>query len=275
MAMPMSDFAHALVIFGLTFVLEDIAVLGAALLVANRMVGLPWAAGSAFAGIWLGDIGLYALAYGLGRPILEKKWFRKLMGKVDLRKSEAWFQNHGTLAIVASRAVPGTRLPTYLAAGFLKVPAWRFILITAVACAVWVTGLFIVSYHVGMMVISGFNMLRSEVSKVLGCIVLAAVLGWILRKGLLKISRNWLAKSQKLWKWEFWPPYIFYFPIAFKYLYLAARYRSLSLPTLANPGMRSGGLIGESKYETLANLQSTSPEFVAETLLVPYESVTQ
>ena len=50
---------HALLIFGLTFVLEDVAVLGAALLGVNRMVSLPWAAGSAFAGIWFGDLGLY------------------------------------------------------------------------------------------------------------------------------------------------------------------------------------------------------------------------
>src|SRR5271170_319816 len=84
--MPTPDLAHALLIFGLTFVLEDIAVLGAALLVVNRMVGFPWAAGSAFLGIWLGDIGLYVLAYGLGRPVLEKRWFRSFMGKVDLRK---------------------------------------------------------------------------------------------------------------------------------------------------------------------------------------------
>src|SRR5271169_3550102 len=97
-SMPMSNVTHALVIFGLTIWLEDIAILGAALLVVNRMVGLPWAAGSAFAGFWLGSTVPYALAYWLGRPILEKKLFRKLLEKVDLNKSEAWFQNHGTLA---------------------------------------------------------------------------------------------------------------------------------------------------------------------------------
>jgi len=274
-SMPMSNLAHALLIFGLTFVLEDIAVLGAALLVVNRMVGFPWAAGAAFAGIWLGDIGLYVLAYRLGRPVLNNRWFQKFMGKVDLHKSEAWFQSHGTLAIVISRAIPGTRLPTYLAAGFLKVPAWRFVTVTAAACAVWVTALFFLSYHVGMMVISVFSMFRSELTKALACVVLAAILGWILRKALQRISRNWVAKSKKIWRWEFWPPYIFYAPVAVKYLTLAVRYRSLSLPTISNPGMHLGGLIGESKYETLADLASAHPGFVAQTLLAPYESVVQ
>jgi len=192
--MPTSEAAHALAIFGLTFVLEDIAVLGAALLVANGMVSLPWAAGSAFAGLWLDDVGTYAIAYALGRPVLERRWFRRLMGNIDLHRSEAWFENHGTLAISLSRAVPGTRVPTYLAAGFLKVPVWRFLMITAIACAAWVAGLFFLSYHVGMMAISGFNMFRTKLTKLVACAAVAVLLGWILKKILRKYSRGWLPK---------------------------------------------------------------------------------
>jgi hypothetical protein len=86
---------------------------------------------------------------------------------------------------------------------------------------------------------------------------------------------NWRAKSKKICRWEFWPPYAFYAPIAFKYLFLALRYGSLSLPTMSNPGMYLGGLIGEFKHEALAELESTHPEFVASSLLVPYQSVAQ
>src|SRR4051812_18853201 len=102
-----SDFLHSVFIFGLTFVLEDIAVLGAALLVVNSMISLPWAAGSSFAGIWVGDMGLYFLASRCGRPMLESPRFRRFTGKVDLRRSEGWFRNHGTAAILLSRAIPG------------------------------------------------------------------------------------------------------------------------------------------------------------------------
>jgi hypothetical protein len=72
--------------------------------------------------------------------------------------------------------------------------------------------------------------------------------------------------------WEFWPQAVFYIPVAAKYMLLALRYRSLSLPTLANPGMLTGGLIGESKFETLADLAHSYPQFVAETWLVRFES---
>jgi membrane protein DedA with SNARE-associated domain len=161
-----SNLAHALLIFVSTFVLEDIAVLGAALLVVNSMVALPWAAASSFAGIWIGDFGLYVLAWHFGRPVFERSWFKRLIGKkIDLTRSEGWFRDHGTAAIVISRAVPGTRLPTYLAAGLLKVPLLRFLTITGAACIIWVAVLFGFSYHVGMMVISEFAMFRSEAAK--------------------------------------------------------------------------------------------------------------
>jgi membrane protein DedA with SNARE-associated domain len=274
--MTASDAAHALLIFGLTFVLEDVAVLGAALLVVNSMVSLPWAAGSAFAGIWFGDLGLYFLALRFGRPIFEKSWFKRFFHKVDLTRSEGWFQNHGTLAILLSRTIPGTRLPTYLAAGLLRVPAIRFLGITAIACLVWVAALFWLSYHVGMMVISGFEMFRSEAGKLLACAVLAAVVGWPFRKLLKKLSLQLLAaKIRKITHWEFWPMPVFYIPVLLKCLTLAVRYRSLSLPTLANPGMHTGGLIGESKYETLRDLGSAHPEFVVKTYLARFESPEQ
>ena len=188
MTMLHSDAAHALLIFGLAFVLEDVAVLGAALLVVNSMVSLPWAAGSSFAGIWFGDLGLYFLALQLGRPVLQKPWFRRFAGKnIDLGKSEGWFQSHGTLAILISRMIPGTRLPTYLAAGLLKVPAARFVAVTAGACLVWVAGLFWFSYHIGMMVISAFQMFRSEAAKLFACALLAVIVGWPFRKLLKRI----------------------------------------------------------------------------------------
>lgn len=268
--MAHSDVLHALLIFGSTFVLEDVAVLGAALLVVNSMISLPWAAGGSFAGIWLGDLGLYWLALHYGRPVFDRRWFKKLLGKkIDLSQSEAWFQNHGYAAIVFSRAVPGTRLPTYLAAGLLKVPAIRFLTITAAACAAWVAVLFWLSYHVGMMAISEFRMFRSEAGKLAACIVLAAVFAWVLRMALRKIS------FARITRWEFWPPAVFYLPVAIKYLLLAIRYRSFSLPTLANPGMDAGGLIGESKFDTLADLALAHSSLVAETHLVRFHSADQ
>ncbi len=275
--MAASDLIQALLIFGSALVLEDAAVLGAALLAVNSMISLPWAASSSFAGIWLGDVGLYLIALHYGRPVLERSWFKRFFGRhLDLQHSEAWFQNHGSAAIVLSRAVPGTRLPTYLAAGLLRIPALRFFTISAAACTVWVAVLFAVSYHIGMMALFQFRMFRSEAGKLAACVAISAVLAYSLRSLFKRIAIEKLtSRLRRIQRWEFWPPAMFYIPVAAKYLSLAIKYRSLTLPTAANPGMYTGGLIGESKFETLTAIARARPDLVPDTYLVPFVSVEQ
>ena len=70
---------------------------------------------------------------------------------------------------------------------------------------------------------------------------------------------------EKWQHWEFWPPSVFYLPVAVYYLWMALRYGGLRLPTQANPGIFSGGIVGESKWETLRALQECSPDFTATT----------
>lgn len=50
---------------------------------------------------------------------------------------------------------------------------------------------------------------------------------------------------------EFWPPWLFYAPVAVWYTLLALRYRSITLPSLANPSIYSGGICRESKAQIL------------------------
>ena len=48
---------------------------------------------------------------------------------------------------------------------------------------------------------------------------------------------------------EFWPTWLFYFPMRIYALYLFIRYRSITLPTLTNPSFDLGGFHGESKLQ--------------------------
>ena len=50
---------------------------------------------------------------------------------------------------------------------------------------------------------------------------------------------------------EFWPPWLFYLPVAGWWLWLAVRHRGAMLPTAANPSIYSGGFLGESKSAIL------------------------
>src|SRR5262249_55492655 len=116
-------FAKAASFFLGTFVLEDVAAVGAGLLLAAG--GISWSAAFAacFLGIWMGDAGLYAPARYGGRRWFERSSLRRFGAKVT--ESEGWFAKRGTPILIFSRMIPGARLPTYLAAGFLRLPLPR------------------------------------------------------------------------------------------------------------------------------------------------------
>ncbi len=59
-------------------------------------------------------------------------------------------------------------------------------------------------------------------------------------------------------RWEFWPPWVAYAPVLCYVLGLAARHRSLTVFTAANPAIPAGGFIGESKIDILRGLGPAS-----------------
>lgn len=62
----------------------------------------------------------------------------------------------------------------------------------------------------------------------------------------------------RLSRWEFWPPWAAYAPVLGYVLGLAARHRSLTVFTAANPAIPAGGFIGESKIDILRGLGTAS-----------------
>ena len=95
-----------------------------------------------FLGIWVGDMGLYGLGSRFGRRTVQSRWLQKYLRPESLVKAELWFAKHGSLALVMSRAIPGSRLPLYVAAGALRLPVRVFAKTTAVCSAVWVSAIF-------------------------------------------------------------------------------------------------------------------------------------
>ncbi|MDE8347798.1 MAG: D-alanine--D-alanine ligase, partial [Acidocella sp.] len=50
---------------------------------------------------------------------------------------------------------------------------------------------------------------------------------------------------------EFWPGWLFYAPVVVFWILKSIRYRSITLPSLANPSIEAGGICGESKNAIL------------------------
>ena len=142
LSLPESQAALALSIFLATFLYEDGATLLAATLSAGGRVD-PWIALlSTFLGIWMGDLGLYGLGCSFGRRAARLRWLRKYLSPELLAKAQGWFARQGLLALITSRAIPGSRLPLYLAAGALGFPVRLFAKTTAVCSAAWASAIF-------------------------------------------------------------------------------------------------------------------------------------
>jgi membrane protein DedA with SNARE-associated domain len=260
-------FAKAAGFFLATFILEDVAAVGAGLLLATGDISWPAAFTACFLGIWFGDVGLYGLARFAGRSWFERSSLRRFAPKVA--RSERWFIERGTPLLIFSRMVPGARLPTYLAAGFLRVPLPRFLFVTGAASFAWTFVVLFLAKTFGERLVHWLNAYKHA-----GLLLLAACVGifavlQLLRRALVQFDARWFTARLTRWRhWEFWPAWMFYPPVALYCGWLAIKHRGLMLPTAANPGIFSGGFVGESKMATLQELMATSPEFTAEARLI-------
>ncbi len=122
-----------------SFLLEDVSIAAAAALATHGTVTWEWAFAWVFAGIAMGDVGLYALGLGARRlPWLHRNYIERQRHSGIKQRLE----RHLPTAVLLARVIPGLRLVTYTLCGFTRVPAAAFCLWVAVAVALWTAGLF-------------------------------------------------------------------------------------------------------------------------------------
>lgn len=256
--------AQAFVLAALTFVTEDAVAVGGALLAALGRLGWPTAFWGVFLGIWAGDAVLYGLARRWGRGLLIHPRAQRWVLPARLAAAERWFAERGTAALWLCRMIPGFRLPTYLAAGLLRMPFLRFALATGVAAFVWTGAIFVFIRILGDQAINALGEVHGALLVLVGIGLVSALAS----RGAPPFRESRLGPRLRGWlgrwaRWEFWPPWVFYAPVVLHCLWLSIRHRGCTLPTVANPGMPHGGVVGESKFEILRDLMATSPEFTA------------
>ena len=122
-----------------SFLLEDVSIAAAAALASHGTLSWETAFFWVFAGIAMGDLGLYALGAGARRV----HWLRRKY--IDSHR-HVGLQNRldGNLAtaVLLARVIPGLRLVTYTLCGFVRVPPFHFGLWVCMAVAAWTAGLF-------------------------------------------------------------------------------------------------------------------------------------
>ncbi|MCX4830175.1 DedA family protein [Streptomyces sp. NBC_01016] len=93
---------------------------------------------------------LYWIGRVIGRDRMYALWGRLPLVKVsDLEKTEAWFQRHGTKAVLLGRMVPIFRSLISIPAGVERMPLPVFLSLTAVGSMVWNSVLVLAGYWLG------------------------------------------------------------------------------------------------------------------------------
>lgn len=136
--------ALALGFFSLFF--EDIAlILGVAILHHDATLVMPVILGLYF-GITGGDL----LIYSAGRWLQHVPWVARRLEKPSTQARIATIRGRMIPMLFICRVIPASRLPTFLAAGVVRVSVTKFVAISLITVALWV----------GLVVFGGFNLAR-------------------------------------------------------------------------------------------------------------------
>lgn len=84
----------------------------------------------------------YFVAYYVGRPVIYRfansKWGKMcLLNQEKVERSEKYFDDHGIVATLTGRLIPGIRHLISIPAGLAKMNYWKFLLYTTIGAGVW------------------------------------------------------------------------------------------------------------------------------------------
>lgn len=253
----------AAIFFG-AFVLEEGAATLAALLVLAGLLSLATASIALFTGVVVSDAGLYALGYLASRF----PWAARWIDAVKLRQGSEWMEQSLLPVVIVSRFLPWALPPICIASGFFGLAFGRFLWLSVVSAALWCVVV------LGSLLGFGAILWRLQDDWPWGVGLLVLLAGWLFYRrrqaaGARRQDSVEMAQPQEValaearrhppdanhrevcW-FERLPEWAFYLPIVLIWLFLAVRYRSLTLPTAANPSFEAGGLIGESKHQVMS-----------------------
>ena len=132
-----------------TLVSEDLACITAGLLVQRGQIGASSAVAACALGIFAGDVGLWGTGRMFGRAALEWSWIARRFESDRFHEFRSWLDRHAGWAIVASRFLPGSRLPLYVIAGLVRLPGAVFASWALVGTLLWTPVLVLLTATLG------------------------------------------------------------------------------------------------------------------------------
>ena len=240
-----------LIILACTLVAEDPTCLATGLLVGAGLIDFWSGTAACLVGIFIGDLFLYVAGRILGRAALSKaplKWF---VSEYDVDRMSAKFgSTKGMAVIVSSRFIPGSRVPTFVAAGLMKLNPAKLGFLFFIAAALWTPPLVLIGKHVGPTIMEEFKVYHHQA----GLIVIALLLGVFVFFHYVMPAFTWAgrralkAKARRLTNHASMPDWRLGIPGFLHRIALALKYGNPAIYAVANPGLgHLGGVAGEEK----------------------------
>ncbi len=286
---------HSVIIFFLTFIHEDAAIIAAAFSTVEFHLPVWLAFVSVYLGIITGDL----LIYGLGHLAQKNKWLRSKIIGPRVERLRRWLEGNLVKVLVLCRITPGLLFPTFVACGWFRIPLIRFATVSIIAGAVYSSIVLTLVIIFGDLVLNnlgywgwgllalvmiGFavrNYMKSRTNKNEVDIQekLSPSFLSVFRKYIpaLKNKFQGMPSPKEMKKTvsiaEHFPNSILYIPVGLYYLFLSLKYHSLTLPSSANPNIETGGFMGESKSGVLNQVNDDQQKWVAEYVTLHREDV--
>jgi membrane protein DedA with SNARE-associated domain len=135
-------------VFG-TLISEDLACVAAGLLIQRGQVEASSAVVACTLGIFAGDVGLWTLGRTCGRAVLAWPRVARRLQPNRFHECRMWLDRHAGWAIVASRFLPGSRLPLYVIAGIVELPGIVFAGWALLGTLLWTPALVLLTAIIG------------------------------------------------------------------------------------------------------------------------------
>ena len=223
-----------------------------------------------YAGMVASDFALY----GIGAGARHLPWLSRLA--VNDRVSDFTdLLKRNLFGIVAlCRGVPGIVFVAFVACGWKRVPLGRFTVASLVVSALYLPLMLCIAVFFGETL---DGRVGSWTWPFLLCVVVA--IGFVRRQVFnfqeeakpadgKKTSHVARRKVRTMAPGDRIPFGLFYLPLIANWIGLASRYRSLTLPTLANPCHPIGGTWGESKSGYLLDVAMNERQWIADFVMV-------
>ena len=138
----------------------------------------------------------YLAGYYLGRPIIYRfansKWGKMcLLNQHKVEKSEKYFYDHGMVATLTGRLLPGIRHLISIPAGLAKMKYWHFLLYTTIGAGAWNCILAALGWYLHTMVpeeqlhdkiLEYGDYIKFAIIGIVGLVILWFAIKWIIKK---------------------------------------------------------------------------------------------